>query len=69
MTFGIEMQTWGAAAPARLSTTTFCPRRSASLGAMSRDMMSIVLPGGNATMMRLMYVFAIYNKPRRDRFT
>src|ERR1044071_2333350 len=40
-------------APGRFSTITCCPRRSAIFGAMSRDMMSVVLPGGNGMMMRI----------------
>src|SRR6266850_7617270 len=40
-------------APGRFSTITCCPRRSAIFGAMRRDMMSVVLPGGNGMMMRI----------------
>src|ERR1051325_8485021 len=40
-------------APGRFSTITCCPRRSEIFGAMSRDMMSVVLPGGNGMMMRI----------------
>ena len=36
-------------APGRFSTTTCCPIRSLIFGAISRDMMSIVFPGGNGT--------------------
>src|SRR5262245_19217569 len=41
------------AAPGRFSTMTCCPRRSDILGAMRRDMMSVVFPGGNGMMMRI----------------
>src|SRR5260221_7958572 len=39
-------------APGRFSTTSCWPRRSPTLGAMRRDMMSIVSPGGNGTIRR-----------------
>src|SRR5262245_22104544 len=40
-------------APGRFSTITCWPRRSDIFGAMRRDMMSVVLPGGNGMMMRI----------------
>src|SRR3954465_1051956 len=40
-------------APGRFSTITCCPRCSDIFGAMRRDMMSVVLPGGNGMMMRI----------------
>src|SRR4030095_13217533 len=40
-------------APGRFSTMTCWPRRSDIFGAMRRDMMSVVLPGGNGMMMRI----------------
>jgi len=39
-------------APGRFSTITCCPRRSLIFGAMRRDMMSVVFPGGKGMMMR-----------------
>ncbi len=39
-------------APGRFSTITCWPRRSLIFGAMRRDMMSVVLPGGKGTTMR-----------------
>jgi hypothetical protein len=43
----------GAATEETGTTITFWPRRSASLGAIRRDMMSMVLPGGNGTTIRI----------------
>src|SRR5262245_65859431 len=41
------------AAHGRFSTITCCPMRSVIFGAMRRDMMSVVFPGGKGMMMRI----------------
>ena len=40
-------------APGLFSTITCWPRRSAIFGAISRDMKSVVFPGGNGITMRI----------------
>ncbi len=40
-------------APGRFSTITCWPRRSPIFGAIRRDMMSVVFPGGKGTTIRI----------------